>query len=257
MTVSVGWSRYGYNVGPWNESPDVGVIITGQSISTNLNWGLGWGREEWGVGPWNEGLGGLVIGDGNIFIEDGQSISSLINNISVSGSSTTNITGEELTISSNTISVLNEANVIITGEELTISQGGIAIQAGGSITIQTGPEIDLEVNLGNVIAGTANFLQITGQELNISLNNISGFITDQILTITGEELNSSVNTISVSGSSPVTITGNSMTISLSNANISTQQILSITGNQANVSIATLKFWDPILPTNTEIWTNIH
>jgi len=257
MTVSVGWSRYGYNVGPWNESPDVGVIITGQSISTNLNWGLGWGREEWGVGPWNEGLGGLVIGDGNIFIEDGQSISSLINNISVSGSSTTNITGEELTISSNTISVLNEANVIITGEELTISQGGIAIQAGGSITIQTGPEIDLEVTLGNVNTGTANFIQIVGEELSIPLNNISSFITDQILTITGEELNTSVNTVSVSGSSPITITGNNITISLSNANVTTEQILSMIGNQANVSISTLKFWDPIQPTISEIWTNIH
>jgi hypothetical protein len=82
-------------------------------------------------------------------------------------------------------------------------------------------------------------------------------VTDQILSITGEELTSSVNTIVVSGSSPVTITGNGVVISLSNANVTTQQILSISGNQANVSVSTLKFWDPIRPTITEIWTNIH
>jgi len=235
------------------------TITTAGELQTDVNFGVGWGRDAWSSGPWNEGLGGFVTGEGIIFIEDGQQLTSNINSLS-------NVTGsvDQLIDSQLIQSNVGNANIVgtsiidtVTGIQSNVSLQSISIQAGGSITIAAGPEIDLEISLGNISVGIAYFASITGQELNISVNNISSIITDQILTITGEELTSSVNTISVSGSSPVTITGNSMTISLSNANISTQQILSMTGNQANVSISTLKFWDPIQPTITEIWTNIH
>ena len=117
-------------------------------------------------------------------------------------------TAGQLTTTANVVVVNASASFITIGEELTISQGSISIAAGGSITIQTGAEIALDITLGNTIVGTANFIQIVGEEFNISLNNIAGFVGDQILSITGEELTSSVNTIVVSGSSPVTITGN-------------------------------------------------
>jgi hypothetical protein len=96
MAASIGWSRSTWNSGAWNISPDALAVISGQQLNANINWGLGWSREEWNVGPWNEGLGGLVTGDGNIFIEDGQELSSLLNNVIVTASSPIVISGEEL-----------------------------------------------------------------------------------------------------------------------------------------------------------------
>ena len=86
MAVSVGWSREAYNVGAWNTSPDVAAIITGNGINASLNFGEAWSREEWNTGAWNEGVGAVVTGDGIIFVEDGQSITSSVNNVSVTAS---------------------------------------------------------------------------------------------------------------------------------------------------------------------------
>ena len=257
-TAQVGWSRLGYNVGAWNTTPDALANVTGQQLLTEVDFGGYWNADEWSSGAWNIGHGAVLAGTGNVFlISTLTELNANTGNVIIAADTDIIITGEELISTVNTITVLNEAIVNITGEELTISQGPISIAAGGSISIQTGAEIALDIALGNTIVGTANFIQIVGEELSISVNNIAGFIGDQILSITGEELTSSVNTIVVSGSSPVTITGNGVVISLSNANVTTQQILSISGNQANVSVSTLKFWDPIRPTITETWTNIH
>jgi len=257
-TAQVGWNRLTWNSGAWNTSPDALSNVTGQQLLTEIDFGGYWNADEWSSGAWNIGHGAVLTGTGNVFsISTLTALNANTGNVIIAADTDIIITGEELISTVNTITVLNEAIVNITGEELTISQGPISITAGGSITIQTGAEIALDVAVGNAIVGTANFIQIVGEELSISVNNIASFITDQILSITGEELTSSVNTIVVSGSSPVTITGNGVVISLSNANVTTQQILSISGNQANVSVSTLKFWDPIRPTITETWTNIH
>ena len=257
-TAQVGWNRLTWNSGAWNTSPDALSNVTGQQLLTEIDFGGYWNADEWSSGAWNIGHGAVLAGTGNVFlISTLTELNANTGNVIIAADTDIIITGEELISTVNTITVLNEAIVNITGEELTISQGPISIAAGGSITIQTGAEIALDITLGNTIVGTAQILSINGQEINILLNNIANFRTDQILSITGEELTSSVNTIVVSGSSPVTITGNGVVISLSNANVTTQQILSISGNQANVSVSTLKFWDPIRPTITETWTNIH
>jgi hypothetical protein len=257
-TAQVGWNRLTWNSGAWNTSPDALANVTGQQLLTEVDFGGYWNADEWSSGAWNIGHGAVLTGTGNVFsISTLTELNANTGNVVIAADTDIIITGEELISTVNTITVLNEAIVNITGEELNISQGPISIAGGGSITIQTGAEIALDITLGNTTTGTANFIQIVGEELSISVNNVANFITDQILSITGEELTSSVNTIVVSGSSPVTITGNGVVISLSNANVTTQQILSISGNQANVSVSTLKFWDPIRPTITETWTNIH
>jgi hypothetical protein len=76
----------------------------------------------------------------------------------------------------------------ISGQEITTALGNISIEADGSITIQTGPEIDLDVFLGNITVGLASFLDIQGQELTISQGEeiISASSTTGVLT--GEEV---------------------------------------------------------------------
>ena len=56
---------------------------------------------------------------------------------------------------------------------------------------------------------------------------------------------------------PVDITGEELNIFNGNTNIIANGTINIIGSQANISVSTLKFWDPIRPTITETWTNIH
>jgi len=158
MAVSVGWSRYGYNVGAWNISPDTAAVITGLQANTELNLGFGWSREEWNTGPWNQGLGTIVTGDGIIFVEDGQELTSSVNTISVTASSPINISGEQLNIDLGEETVTGTAPVTITGEELLSATVNVfAVSADGAITINT-PTFEANVELGTITTGTANIL---------------------------------------------------------------------------------------------------
>ena len=67
------------------------ATISGQQLSVNLNAGLGWSRDEWSEGAWNEDLTGIVSGSGVVFIEDGQEVTSTLNNVSVTASAPINI----------------------------------------------------------------------------------------------------------------------------------------------------------------------
>jgi hypothetical protein len=89
--MASGWSRLSYSEGAWNTSPDAIFAITGVQANADINLGSGWSREEWGSGAWNESLGTFVTGQGNIFIEDGQSLTATANNITVTGNAPINI----------------------------------------------------------------------------------------------------------------------------------------------------------------------
>jgi len=256
--MASGWSRLSYSEAAWNASPDAIFAIIGVQANADINLGSGWSREEWGSGAWNESLGTFVTGQGNIFIEDGQSLTATANNITVTGNAPITINGEELILSQGEEITTGSAPVTITGEELlSATVNTFAVSADGAITINTPTfEANVELNNDGINVGLATFLDVTGFPLSANLNNVD-LKLDSFLNITGNSVTSSINNISVTATASMNITGNQMTINLSNANVTTQQILSILGNQANVSSATLKFWDPITGNVTEIWTNIH
>jgi len=256
MAVSVGWSREAYNVGAWNTSPDVAAIITGNGINASLNFGEAWSREEWNTGAWNEGVGAVVTGDGIIFVEDGQELTSSVNTISVTASSPISISGEQLNINLGEETVTGTAPVTITGEELlSTTVNTFAVAAGGAITINT-PTFEANVELGNSITGTANLIDIVGEQLQSNLG-ITTTTSENIIPITGEELTATVNNITISSSGFFNITGNGVTITSANIVPTSENFISIQGNRANANVATLKFWDPIKGNITETWTNIH
>jgi len=256
MAVSVGWSRLTYNSGAWNTSPDAAAVITGLQANTELNLGFGWSREEWSTGAWNEGLGTIVTGDGIIFVEDGQELTSSVNTISVTASSPISISGEQLNINLGEETVTGTAPVTITGEELlSTTVNTFAVAAGGAITINT-PTFEANVELGNSITGTANLIDIVGEQLQSNLG-ITTTTSENIIPITGEELTATVNNITISSSGFFNITGNGVTITSANIVPTSENFISIQGNRANANVATLKFWDPIKGNITETWTNIH
>jgi len=275
------WSQGDWNLGSWNDvatgasvtgiqiSSLTGDVTTslgngsvfaiiGQSIGIDVNLGNGWSREEWSTGAWNQPIGSIIAGSGTIFIEDGQSVTSSVNNVSVTGSAPINISGEELTTSLGDETVIAEATVQATGEELTTTVNTFAVSAGGAITINT-PTLEANVELNNdgIVVGTATFLDITGQELTTFLGNVIANSENFITITTAGQSNTTVNTISLSTVNIIDITGNSLTTSSGNVIANSENFLSITGNQANVTATNLKFWDPITGNIVETWVNIH
>jgi len=136
-------------------------------------------------------------------------------------------------------SEVSSPNVLIniSGEQVNTSLGNITITANGAITIQTGPEIALDVNLGTVAVGLGSFLDITGQELDISQGE--EIITASATTVmTGQQIASSVNSVVTQAGSTINISGElanivSNTISISEGSgivLTGQQILSNLGD---------------------------
>lgn len=146
---------------------------------------------------------------------------------------------------------------VITGEELVTAQiDSFAVAAGGSITINT-PTFEANVEVTNsLVVGTANFIDITGTDLTLNLGELT-LVTNNIISITGQELTITANNITIVAEHFQPIVGQALDISQATIIPKSENFLSITGNQANTDVSTLKFWDPILPTNTETWTNIH
>ena len=142
-----------------------------------------------------------------------------------------------------------------TGQQANTSLGNISISANGAITIQTGPEIALDVNLGTITIGLATFLDITGQELNISQGEeiiVASATTD----ITGQLANTAVNSITVGEGGSAVINGQQLNSNLGTVSVAGNGIIIANGIEINVNEATLRFWDPIVDGNTETWTNI-
>ena len=232
------------------------VPITALSqLELELNFGEGWGREEWDSGAWGEGLGGIVTGDGNIFIEDGQSVTASVNNVSsITGNAAISVTGEGAIASSGDFIIESNNFFSITGQQATTTIGTYSIAAGGAITIVV-PEFTINTGLGTITTGSASIVAITGQVLNTGL---SSFIitTDQILPITGINANANVSSITISAEHFQLMTGQEMTMTLDDIIPSTNNFILQTGQEMTVTPVDLRFWDPITNDNIEIWTNI-
>ena len=174
------------------------VPITGLSqLELELNFGNGWGREEWSSGAWGTPLGEVVTGDGNIFIEDGQSVTASVSNVAnIIGNAAISVTGEGAVASSGDFIISSNNFLSTTGQQVTTSIGTYTIAAGGAITVVV-PEFTINANLGNVNTGSASSTTITGQILNTSSGSFI-ITTDQILPITGSSANANVSSITIS-----------------------------------------------------------
>jgi|18_taG_2_1085343.scaffolds.fasta_scaffold07525_3 hypothetical protein len=232
------------------------VTITGLSqLELELNFGNGWGREEWDSGAWGEGLGEIVTGDGNIFIEDGQSVTASVNNVSsFIGNAAISVTGEGAVASSGDFIISSNNFLSITGQQATTTIGTYSIAAGGAITIVV-PEFTINTGLGTITAGSASLTNITGQVLNTGL---SSFIitTGHILPITGINANANVSSITISAEHFQLMTGQEMTMTLDDIILNTNNFILQTGQEMTVTPVDLRFWDDINDSNTYTWTNL-
>ena len=153
--------------------------------------------------------------------------------------------------------VIAEATVQATGEELTATVNTFAVVAGGSIVINT-PTLEANVSLNNdgIVVGTANFIQITGEEITTFLGNVST-TSENFIPITGSQVAATANSIAIRADQILTITGNGITTSLGNVTLNTNNFISVEGLNINANVTSLKFWDPITGNIVETWVNIH
>jgi len=262
MSLVTGYSRDTWNSGAWNSQ--VPVIITGDSITATS----GDPTVFLGNGNIISITTNLInLNSGNITVTadapnvniTGEQFSILLNNVIASISPNINILGEELNISVNDVlSATGTANVIITGEDLIAATvNTFAVAADGAITINTPTfEANVELNNDGIQVGTAQILEISGQELlaNVGDTSISG---TAFFDITGNQSNVVANNISVLTVEGIRIDGVQTNIDNGNVIITGNGTITITGSQANVIASNLKFWDPIRSNITETWTNIH
>ena len=232
------------------------VPITGLSqLELELNFGNGWGREEWGSGAWGTALGEVVTGDGNVFIEDGQSITASVSNVAnILGNAAISVTGEGAVASSGDFIISSNNFLSTTGQQTNTTIGTYTIAAGGAITVVV-PEFTINTGLGNSTAGSAATVELTGQVLNTASGSFI-IIADQILSITGNSVNANVSSITISAEHFQVITGQEMTTSLANVILNTNNFILQTGQEMTITPVDLRFWDPIVDDNIETWTNI-
>jgi len=256
--IRAGWSRGAWSSATWNQAPDSFIsLTTAGQLDTSLNLGFGWSRESWNEGDWNSSLGFVLTGNGNIFSTTTLSaLNSSVNSVTARGNVDVTISGENINVSEGNIVLEGEVKVVIVGEDLvTATVNTFAVVANGAVTINT-PTLQSNTAIGTTTTGTANLIEVTGQDLNINLGNITTG-SFNIIEIAGMNANANVGTMNFSTGQILTITGQSLTISLANIVPTSQNFLSIDGNQANITSSTLKFWDPIVDNNQENWTNIH
>ncbi len=230
------------------------VSITGLSIPIDLNLGNGWGREEWGSGAWGTALGDVITGNGNVFIEDGQSVTASINNALVDGEALFTISGMQSNVSAGNFIFQGQVLIPITGSSAATSIGTYTIAAGGAITVNV-PEFTINTGIGNINTGTANTLILEGQSLSSNLGTIT-FQFGNFISITGQNVNATINSITISSEQYLLMTGQQITGNLSNVILDTNNLIIQTGQEISVTPVDLRFWDPIVDDNTEIWTDI-
>ena len=256
--IRAGWSRGAWSSATWNQAPDSFIsLTTAGQLDTSLNLGFGWGRESWNEGNWNSSLGFVLTGNGNIFSTTTLSaLNTSGNSVTARGNVDVTITGDNISVFEGNVTLDGEVKVVISGEDLvTATVNTFAVLANGAVTIST-PTLQSNTAIGTITTGTANLIEITGQDLNINLSNVTAG-SNNIIDISGINANANVGTMNFSTGQILTITGQSLSVSLANIVPTSQNFLSIDGNQANITSSTLKFWDPIVDNNQENWTNIH
>ena len=127
---------------------------------------------------------------------------------------------------------------------------------GGAHGLKSLKILDFQAKISRINVGSAAFVELSGNTASINVSNVSFFI-ENFISITGQQITVSTANVVNRADQILDMTGQELTISQATIIPNSNNFLSITGNQANVDVATLKFWDPIKPTITEEWTNIH
>jgi len=218
--------------GTIDPAPD--AILTGQQLNTGLGSltvynEQGWGRDRWGTEAWGaEGIWVSVQLDNTNL---GLSVTSGIQETwgqDEWGATTTEWGGSAVT----DVGILT--NAAVTGNELTAAEGTVDPSPDATVV---GIGLTASVALGSVIEADAN-VTITGIGLEIAQGQAE-LDAVTIAEITGQQLNTSLNSAVAGASAEIFPTGNQLTITSGSINVQSWQIVdtgsSVTWNEIDTA----------------------
>jgi hypothetical protein len=262
------WGELSWSTGSWGQQNDVSVLLTGQQVncaqnnvgtSTEIN--SGWGRLTWGENAWGiagdvlvTGIGvsaGIGIGSVSIDVQpqlSGQQLNLNVGQVSAFGLAEVFPTGEQLNLSTGTVDPAPD--VVLTGIGLTTATGTLeGYNTTGWGRLYWGDEvwgasgiwafgeptgIQLNANLGSVVADAVTIASPTGNELKIA-EGIVDPSPDAMVTGIGMTVGVGLGSI-VSGTAEVDLTGNQLNIAQGTAVLDAITIAQLSGQGLNIGI---------------------
>ena len=213
--------------------PGIAVPVTAPGTLTT------WGENGWGQLAWGQNIG-LSTFEGTTTVD-------LITPV--------NVTGQSLSTSLNSVSITGDANITLTGEELVHAiESNVGISAGGSVQIPVF-ENPLVTTLGDV--DPSPDANITGQQLTLTQGSVA--IDIAVVTIvTSQSLSISLNSVTIDLNTPVSITGQNLTTALGSVTIATNTPVDLTGNSLTGTAGQLYVaaWAPVNTGQSIVWTEV-
>jgi hypothetical protein len=199
-----------------------------------------WGSNGWGELGWGENIG----------------LSTFEGTTTVDVITPVNITGELLSTSLNSVTITGTGNVTLTGEELIHAlESNIGVSAGGSVQVPIF-ENPLITSLGTVDPGPdAN---IIGQQLELTLQGDVKVDIAVAVNVTGQQLTISLNSVTIDLNTPVNVTGQNLTTAINSITITTNTPVNLTGNNLTGTTGQLYVaaWAPVDTGQSVVWTEV-
>jgi len=178
---------------------------------------FGWGQNTWGIGDWGTGAVNITVevinpNDvpwGELGWGDG----------TFGGSN-------NLNLNLNSVSVQIDVTAIPEGETLVHAiESFVGVSAGGSVSVPVFEDI-LDTALNNVNVIGTGFVDLTGQDLTLSLNSVTPV---SVVEVTGQNLTTFLNTVVIEIPVTVNLTGQNLTSTLGDENAFTDVNVLLTG----------------------------
>jgi len=186
-----------------------------------------WGELSWSAGT----FGGA--NDATVSVT-GQSLTSVINSVSILSSPLINLTGQQLTSSLN-----NNVSFSITGSvALTTNLANLTLNSVSAFPIIYAPVTapGTPTTWGSGSWGSGAWAE------NIGLSTFVGTATINVITpvnVTGQLLSTSLNSVTTTGTGNVSLTGQSLTLSLGDETVTGTASVSLTGQSLTTALGTV------------------
>ena len=223
------WSALSWSQGAWNNQGDQIVNITGNTLTITLGPQFGWGQSTWNSSEFQwGGLPTTSVAIGQQVDVNGLELTTTLDSVTELITVDTFPDGVQLNTTLGEVDVGPDANV--TGESLTLVVGSVqAYNVEGWGRETWGEDVWGADGLWETVS-------VTGQELNLTLDNVTSII-DVNIDINGEQLNVAEGTVDPSPDAIVTGIGMTVDLDLGTVVIGTGNV-EVTGEQLNIGQGT-------------------
>jgi hypothetical protein len=211
-----------------------------------------WGELSWSAGTFGGANDAIVS-------VTGQSLTSVLNSVSISLSPNVSLTGQQLSTSLNSVSFTIDGSVALTTNLANLTLNSVSafpiilvpVTAPGTPTTwganswgsgAWAENIGLSTSIGTTTVDIITAVNVTGQQLTTSLNSVSQTITGSV-ALTGQQLTLSLGEEIITANGSVSLTGQQLTSALGtvdpapDAEVTGIQLTTTLNNAVEIDIA--------------------